>query len=228
MSASLKTHILPGQVVGTIPSLNALAVAKRLKSGAVDFFELRVDHFAEDPAPLLRAIPQLKAPVVVTVRHPAEGGHGALTVVRRRELYAQFTPHAAAIDVEVRSLSQLASTVNDAHAAGVRVIASAHFFQNTPPVSRMRELLERSQQAGADIFKLATTTRTLVEIHRLLGFLLEHPHMPMSLMGMGPLGKPVRLLLASTGSVLNYGYLDAVQVPGQWRANELKQRLAEL
>ena len=47
-------------------------------------------------------------------------------------------------------------------------------------------------------------------------------------MGMGPLGKISRLTLGRSGSVLNYGYLDKLQVPGQWPAERLKERLAEL
>ena len=40
-------------------------------------------------------------------------------------------------------------------------------------------------------------------------------HFPLSVMGMGKFGKLSRPLLACAGSVLNYGFLDAVQVPGQ-------------
>jgi 3-dehydroquinate dehydratase-1 len=47
-------------------------------------------------------------------------------------------------------------------------------------------------------------------------------------MGMGPLGKVSRLVLAAAGSRLNYGYLDKPQVPGQWPAPELVRRLEEV
>jgi 3-dehydroquinate dehydratase len=47
-------------------------------------------------------------------------------------------------------------------------------------------------------------------------------------MGMGVFGKLSRLVLGRAGSVLNYGYLDTVQVLGQWPAALLKQRLLEL
>jgi 3-dehydroquinate dehydratase-1 len=47
-------------------------------------------------------------------------------------------------------------------------------------------------------------------------------------MGMGPLGKVSRLVLGAAGSRLNYGYLDKPQVPGQWPAAELAQRLREV
>ena len=47
-------------------------------------------------------------------------------------------------------------------------------------------------------------------------------------MGMGPLGKVSRLVLAAAGSRLNYGYLDKPQVPGQWPALELVRRIEEV
>ena len=50
----------------------------------------------------------------------------------------------------------------------------------------------------------------------------------LSVMGMGAYGKVSRLVFARAGSVLNYGFLDRVQVPGQWPAELLKARLAEL
>ena len=45
---------------------------------------------------------------------------------------------------------------------------------------------------------------------------------------MGVLGKISRLLLPCAGSLLNYGYLDRPQVPGQWEATLLKERIAEV
>ena len=45
-------------------------------------------------------------------------------------------------------------------------------------------------------------------------------------MGMGKFGKASRLALAKAGSVLNYGYLDCPNAPGQWEATELKRLLA--
>jgi len=45
---------------------------------------------------------------------------------------------------------------------------------------------------------------------------------------MGTFGKLSRVTLAAAGSVLNYSYLEKAQVPGQWPAALLKERLAEL
>jgi 3-dehydroquinate dehydratase I len=202
--------------------------ALRLRAGIVDLLELRVDHFADDPAPLLRAAPRLAAPLIVTVRHPAEGGQNALATARRRELYAQFLPFAACIDVELRSAKRLAATIAAARAAGVLVILSAHDFRATPSVSALREFEVCAYSAGADLCKIATRADTPAALDRLLTLFAKPPPLPLAVMAMGRFGKISRLLFAQAGSVLNYGYLAAGNAPGQWPAARLRELLAEL
>lgn len=216
------------QIVAAIHSAQSLAAALRLKPGAVDLLELRVDHFAGDPAPLLRAAPRLRAPLIVTVRHPAEGGQNALTAARRRALYAQFLPLAACIDVELRSAKTLGGTIAAARQAGVRVILSAHDFRKTPPARRLIEFIEQAAAAGADVCKIATRADSTDALLRLLVLFAARPPLPLAVMAMGRFGKVSRLLFAQAGSVLNYGYLAAANAPGQWPVARLRALLAEL
>ena len=67
MRASKRKSILSPKVVGTIHSEGSLRRALRLKAGEIDLLELRVDHFAEEPALLLKSIPKLAVPLIVTV-----------------------------------------------------------------------------------------------------------------------------------------------------------------
>jgi 3-dehydroquinate dehydratase-1 len=231
MSASQKTSNLQkrrSNIVGTIPSPAALACALKLRPGAVDAFELRVDHFAGDPTPLLRAAPRLKAPLIVTVRSPLEGGANRLNDKQRRELLARFFPFADALDLELRSAEAFADTIAEARACKVAVILSCHDFRRTPSIRTLAVRRSLAKAARADIFKVATLTNTPTDLRTLLGFLTRGADLPLSVMGMGKFGKISRLLFAQAGSVLNYGYLDTVQVPGQWPAVVLKERLAEL
>ena len=143
-------------------------------------------------------------------------------------LYAQFLPIAAFMDVELRSLPLLQTTTAEAKASGVKLIASSHFFKSTPSLARLTALRSRASSAGADIFKVAALTRSLGDVLTLAALFVRPSRMRVSAMGMGAFGKLSRLVLARAGSVLNYGYLDAVQVPGQWPATLLKERLAEI
>lgn len=215
-------------VIGTVHSPGSLRAALKIRPGEVDFLEIRVDHFAADVAPLLRALPRLRVPLIVTVRHPAEGGMNDLGFARRRDLYARFLPHAAFIDVELRSFAKLSSTVAAARCAGVKVIASSHHFHSTPTPARLQRTIRQARAAGADLCKLAALAQTPSALAALLAPLARPQPLPLSVMAMGRFGKISRLLFAQAGSVLNYGYLDHPNANGQWEARLLKRRLAEL
>jgi len=229
--ASKMSGLFPNSpsVVGTIHSHAALKEALRLKPGAVDLLEVRVDHFVADLEPLRRAVYKLGAPLIITVRHPQEGGAGPLTAAERRALYLEFLPSAAFIDFEQRSSAFLRDLLPAARKAGVGLILSHHRFDTTPSLSYLASRCRAARNLGAAIFKVATLTQTPADLATLLSFLTNGKQAPrLSVMGMGTFGKISRLTLARAGSVLNYGYLGEPQVSGQWPAVLLKQRLLEL
>jgi len=218
----------PSTVVGTIHTPSGLREALALKRNEVDLFEVRVDAFADAPEKILAALPKLKQPLIITVRHPLEGAVQRLPLARRRELFHQFLPFATLIDVELRSAKQLTSVIEAAHSDGVGVILSHHDFTRTPARKRLHDLAGLAHRLGGDIFKVATTTTDPRDLISLLGFLGSEKRIPLGVMGMGRWGKVSRLLFARAGSRLSYGFLDKVQVTGQWPALLLKKRLAEL
>ncbi len=220
--------IKPGSVVGTVHSAESLRAARRLRAGAVDFLELRVDHFAAYPAPLLKAAGSFLPSLIVTVRHPAEGGQHQLDFARRRALYTQFLPCAAAIDVELRSVRALAGVIEEARAQGICTIVSFHDFEATPSAARLRDILQRAVASGAEVVKIATRADSSADLHRLLGLFTAKSPRPLSVMAMGRFGKVSRLLFAQAGSVLNYAYLGTANASGQWSVAEFRARLAEL
>lgn len=219
-------------VVGTVHSRAALAAALKLRRGVVDLLELRVDAFAQagECDRLEASLSRLRAPLLLTVRHPLEGGAGRLSAAQRRALYLRFLPHASLVDVELRSAKALGGVTAKAGALGVPVVLSFHDFRKTPSLAKLRELRAAAQQAGADVFKAAVTVNSPRDVAVLLDFLVSSPSAGprLAVMGMGAFGKVSRLVLARSGSVLNYGFLDRAQVPGQWPAKLLKERLAEL
>lgn len=231
-----------GAVVGTIHSPRSLAAAQALRAGDVDFLELRVDAFAALPegavelGRLQTAASRLPAPLIVTVRHPQEGGAGQLSSTQRQTLFRQFFSYASFIDVELRSVRQLEELLAEARSQGIGTILSHHDFRTTPALTRLHELAWQVQDLKGGIFKVATMARTPQALAVLLEFLTGPPHSrgargakpALSVMGMGEFGMISRLVLGRAGSVLNYGYLDTAQVPGQWPAELLKQRLLEL
>lgn len=203
-----------GQVVGIVDSPEALTKALKLAPGALDYLEWRADFMGPD-------LPDSQLPWIVTARHPAEGGQNAMNAALRRDTLLQMLPKAAIVDVEARSLPGMKSVVEEAHSRGVLVACSFHDFQKTPTPQRLREVIDRAVDSGADAMKIATMTRFPSDISRLLD-IWSHSPLPLALMGMGPLGMSSRLLFANCGSVLNYGWLHQPNVTGQWSACELK------
>lgn len=200
--------------MGIVDSLPAAQKAARLPLGAVDYLEWRADFLGTK-------IPKSKLPWVITARHPAEGGMNALSAESRRSALLTLLPHAAIVDIEVRSLSGMKSVISSAHATGVRAVASFHDFKKTPTPSLLKDVIDRAADTGADAVKIATFTRSASDVARLLDLWATSP-LPLALMGMGPLGMASRLLFANCGSILNYGWLHSPNVPGQWSAVELK------
>ena len=108
-------------------------------------------------------------------------------------------------------------------------ILSWHDFKTTPSLARLKVRWTAARAFSPEIIKFATRTQTAAHLSTLLAFLASRPKLPAtSLMGMRELGKISRLALARAGSILNYGYLGELQVPGQWPARRLKELLAEL
>lgn len=216
-------------IVATMHDRRGLAEGLKMKPGqAADLLELRLDAFPERDPGLLKKIQDASLPLVITARHPAEGAVHPLNVQARRALFQQFLSHASFFDIELRSLRSLRSTLLDAQAAGTGLIVSCHDFRSTPTIARLRDLARRAADAGADIFKIATTPSRPAHFFALLQLLEERPgNIPVAAMGMGPSGRASRLLFAQHGSVLVYGHLGSPQVPGQFPAKLLRQRLGE-
>jgi 3-dehydroquinate dehydratase I len=107
-------------------------------------------------------------------------------------------------------------------------VGSFHDFAGTPAADDLRRMRDMAFEAGADIVKFAATLHSTADLATLAALLEEPGHPPLSVMGMGKLGRISRLIFAQLGSVLNYGYLDRPTVPGQWKATRLKELIAEL
>lgn len=204
-------------------------------SGVCDLLEFRLDSLRDHLDRAENAIAAAEAPCIVTARHPEEGGDGDLDSTQRRTLYERFLPHASLIDVEIRSLDEMRSIAAAARENGVAVIASHHDFEKSPPPGELTEVIDEAFAAGADVAKIAVTLGSMASLFELAQFMELAPdpdsgaaRRRLSLMGMGPLGKLSRLVFASAGSCLNYGYLVEPNAPGQWPAGELKRLIAEL
>jgi 3-dehydroquinate dehydratase I len=195
-----------------------------------DVVEIRQDLLGLEPEALLEAVQPLVQPLLLTLRHPAEGGVGPTAAKERSSLLLPLLPRVQLLDVELQFAPELLECIRQAQSLGVRVVGSFHNFQETPPLEVLLQAHAEAQRLGLDAVKMACMLKDTGDLLR-LGSLFEQRDpkvFPMSVMGMGALGRVSRLLFSKLGSVLNYGYLGAANAPGQWPAQELKQLIAQL
>ncbi len=217
---SLKT---PARLVGVIANRAALEKAGRLRQPP-DFLELRLDLLRDCLEEIEATIPKLRAPLIFTARHPAEGGGHALSAKTRRDLLRRFLEHAAFIDVERRSAPHFAALLAEARQRKIGLIISSHDLRATPSPEALRRQLTAAMRYRPDIFKIATRTDTSQQLDRLIAFFEENSGaFPIAAMGMGKRGAASRRRLLRLGSVLNYAALDRAFLPGQPTLRRLRR-----
>jgi 3-dehydroquinate dehydratase-1 len=228
--AALKNSVLPGgvNVVGSLLTPCPPAGGWAAVAAACDVVEFRVDACPHAAADIRAAAAASPVPALLTVRDPREGGLNALGLTPRRVLLQSLVDDFQLVDIEIANLGLYRDVVQQAKENGALVVGSFHDFKGQPDAAVLSDLIAEAQSLGADIVKCAVTPQSTAELAALAAFLEAGPSSPLSLMGMGPLGRVSRLLLGQLGSALNYGYLDEATVPGQWAAAELKRLLAEL
>jgi 3-dehydroquinate dehydratase-1 len=210
------------RIVGVIASRDDLEQALRMRRPP-DLFELRLDRLARVVSRVETKLPKLRAPLIITARHPNEGGSGRLSLRQRRALLSRFLTHADYLDVELRSARALRALLAIAKTKNVRRIISFHDFKSTPSARLLVAKAHNAKALRADIFKVATRTDTPTELGRLLEFITKNRvNVRLAVMGIGRLGAISRVLLAHAGSVLIYASLGpATDVEGQLSLEQL-------
>ena len=220
--ARRSTKRLP-RVVGVIATRADLERALRMRRPP-DLFELRLDRLEGMADQVENILPKLRTPLIITARHPQEGGARKLRLRHRRDLLLRFLNHADYMDVELRSAPALRSLLKLAETKNVRRIISFHNFKSTPSERILAAKAREAKSQGADIFKVATRTDMPMELRRLLEFMTSSRlDLALAVMGIGKLGAISRVLLACAGSVLIYASLSsATDVEGQLSLEQLR------
>jgi 3-dehydroquinate dehydratase-1 len=211
------------RVVGVIASRDDLERALRMRRPP-DLFELRLDLLTGVVDRFANRLAKLRTPLIITARHPNEGGAGKLSLRQRRALLTRFLTHADYLDVELRSASALRPLLIFANKKNVGRIISFHNFKSTPSARLLAAKARKAKAHGANIFKVATRTDTPTELGRLLDFMTNsRVDLPLAVMGIGKLGAISRVLLARAGSVLIYASLGAAsEIEGQLSLKQLR------
>jgi 3-dehydroquinate dehydratase I len=217
MSAHRRAKIPDCALVGVIASIDELRLATRMRAPP-DLFELRLDHL-----PNLREsqLLKLRRPLIITARHPAEGGKKLRT--GRCDLLLKFLPRAKFVDVELRSLRELDAVWDEARRGRVGRICSFHDFKRTPQPAVLQKKMLRARKARADVFKIVTRADTLRDLLTLFEFLWsELSSMRLCVMAMGKFGPMSRLFFREAGSSFIYAPLRHPLHHGQLTFRQLR------
>jgi 3-dehydroquinate dehydratase I len=210
------------RVVGVITSRAEFDFAIRMNEPP-DLFELRLDRLVRVIDRLENKISKLPAPLLITARHPMEGGANRLSPLQRHNLLARFLSRARYIDVELRSAPVFVSLLQLARRRNVLRIISVHHLKSTPSPSRLRAQARAAKTYGADFFKVATRTDTPMQLTRLIDFAVASDvDIAVSAMGIGKLGAASRVLLACCGSALVYVSLGRSDIEGQISLDQVR------
>lgn len=225
----LSSQPLAVGVVSQPEILAALAVQSATAvTASCDAVELRLDLLALPAAEVRSMAAKIKLPLLLTARHPVEGGQGPESAADRAAMIEPLLDLAALIDIELRTVNDMRPLIQKAKGLGVSVVGSFHDFQATPADAVLEGAISFAENHGIDTVKFATFINTPDDLIRLMKLLEAKRRLRLSVMGMGPWGRISRLVLAKCGSLLNYGYLGNSNAPGQWPAAKLKELLNEI
>jgi len=208
--------------------VDSRAVKKALKAGA-DLLEVRVDTFEKrSPGELTAAFERLlratsgSTPVILTVRSAREGGKVKIPDPERLEIFNALMPFADMVDIELSSGRILKNVIDSAKRARRKTIVSYHNFRSTPQTYRLREIVARARNSGADVVKIAARAENVQSMKRLAGLLVESKNL--IVIGMGGFAAPSRVLFPYLGSLVTYGSVGDKTAPGQLDMKTLKDQ----
>lgn len=222
-----------------------LQLARQAREEGADLLELRADLCANGGQPasaeeLMRTVEQVRRavpqPLLLTVRHPSEGGRFFGTEREREELILRLLPAVDAVDLELYGAVEISGPIiKAARAQGKRVVLSFHDFTGTPPLRAraegergLEEIVRDARTLRADVVKIAARAETMEDVETLMRFTARCASggVVLATMSMGEPGRLSRVLNPFFGSCLTYGYVGAAATtPGQWAVRELRPAL---
>ena len=213
-----------------------IAEAKTFDSIPVDVVEWRVDWFenvfefdkVEDVLKDLREALG-ETPILFTFRTSKEGGEKAIEPEPYKELNIQAAKsgYVDLVDVEVFTGDEIVKEIiENAHACGVKVVASNHDFDKTPEKDEIVRRLQKMQELNADIPKIAVMPTCKKDVLTLLSATEEmytnYADRPIITMSMAGTGVISRLCGEVFGSALTFGAAKKASAPGQMGVEDLK------
>lgn len=244
-----KPIIIKGRHIGTGKPLICVPVMGKTKDEVVtsirkmvedkcDMIEWRVDAF--DNCNSINAVREVLEAIepmitdtlfVYTYRSKAQGGLGDLSETEIADIRMAATESGVVdfVDVEYFMIDHPRRRIKELKQNDTYVIASHHDFEETPNSRIIMALLEKMNDSGADIVKLAVMPHSMEDVISLLTetnrFHERYPNKPLITMSMGKIGSVSRVIGEYMGSCVTFGAKEVSSAPGQLDYSELENVL---
>ncbi len=170
-----------------------------------DVLELRIDCFEEFSLDQLKQLQIFAScPLIFTLRSPNQGGFYTKSkeqwlheIAELASLKPKFLDLDSIVPLEfIRKIQKDYPTIT--------LILSFHDLKNTP--SNLSQILESFPKLSNTIYKIATTSHSVIDSLRLLTF-TQSIHLPVAVMAMGETGEISRILGPIVNSLVTYASL---------------------
>jgi len=170
----------------------------------VELFEARIDLIG---ARWQELVTELKKPWIACNRSADEGGSWKGDESKRREvLLSAIELGASIIDIELvtGNLKEIVRLIKKK----AKCLLSFHDLKGTPPLDRMREIVQKELEGGADICKVVTTAQRFEDNLAVLQLIPDFPKTRVVSFAMGPLGLTSRILCPLVGGDFIYASIE--------------------
>ena len=199
---------------------NDLEAVKRAEP-LVDLFEVRMDLIGDGWRELVE---QLRKPWIACNRSADEGGSWRGSESKRRdELLEAVELGADIIDIELvtGNLKEIVPLIKKK----AKCLLSFHDLKGTPPLDRMREIVQRELETGADICKVISTARRVEDNLAVRQLIAEIPGIKIVSFAMGDSGLVSRVLCPLVGGDFTYASIEKGKesAAGQMTVGDLRK-----
>lgn len=219
-----------------------LLSARQLCQSEADIVEWRADWYEDvlDTDKVLITLAGIRdimpdMPLLFTFRTAGEGGEREISPEGYKHLncIVSESGYIDLIDVELFTGDSIVKElIETAHTFGVKVIVSNHDFEKTPCKEELVSRLQKMQELGADIPKIAVMPQNKKDVLTLLlateEMASEYADRPIITMSMARNGVISRLCGEVFGSALTFGAVGKVSAPGQINVDDLHDILEKL
>ncbi len=187
----------------------------------VDLFEVRMDLIGDGWRELVE---QLRKPWIACNRSADEGGSWRGSESKRRdELLEAVELGADIIDIELvtGNLKEIVPLIKKK----AKCLLSFHDLKGTPPLDRMREIVQRELETGADICKVTSTARRFEDNLTVLQLISEFSGIKIVSFAMGDSGLVSRVLCPLVGGDFTYASIEKGKesAAGQMTVGDLRK-----